>query len=118
MTTDRSKEKLRARGTPRLLWLLFALWVIAFAGSFIAFALIEPTGSSFTRGANRVGAFLGWQAVAIGLAVVLWWRTRQPILATGTRWLMRLPILIALGLLAAFLIFIGWGVWAGGSGVL
>lgn len=105
-------------GTPRLLWLLFALWLLAFTGSFIAFALIEPTGSSFTRGANRVGAFLGWQATAIGFAVMLWWRARQLILATGTQWLMRLPILIALALLAAFLTFVGWGVWAGGSGVL
>jgi hypothetical protein len=105
-------------GTPRLLWLLFALWAAAFVGAFIAYAVIEPTGSSFTRGANRVGAFLGWQATAIGFAVVLWWRARQLILATSTRWLMRMPILIALGLLAAFLIFIAWGVWAGGSGVL
>lgn len=105
-------------GTPRLLWLLLALWAAAFAGSFIAFALIEPTGSSFTRGANRVGAFLGWQAAAIGFAAVLWWRARQLILAAGPQWLMRLPILIALGLLAAFLIFVAWGVWAGGSGVL
>lgn len=105
-------------GTPRLLWLLFALWLLAFTGSFIAFALIEPTGSSFTRGMNRASAFLGWQAAAIGLAVVLWWRARRVSLATGTQWLMRLPILIALGLLTGFLIFVGWGVWAGGSGIL
>ncbi|MEO0384382.1 MAG: hypothetical protein AAF234_12620 [Pseudomonadota bacterium] len=105
-------------GTPRLLWLLFALWAIAFAGSFIAYAMIEPTGSSFTRGMNRASAFLGWQAAAIGFAVVLWWRARRLILARGTRWLMRMPILIALGLLAAFFIFVAWGVWAGGSGVL
>jgi len=105
-------------GTPRLLWLLLALWAAAFAGSFIAYTVIEPTGTSFTRGANRVGAFLGWQATAIGFAVVLWWRARQLILATGTQWLMRMPILIALGLLVAFLIFFAWGVWAGGSGVV
>lgn len=118
MATSQDKDQSSSRTTSQLLWLLFVVWVIAFAGSFVAYAPIEPTGSSFTRGTNRAGAFLCWQAVAIGFAVVLWWRARQAPLATGTRWLMRVPILIAVSILSAFLIFVGWGVWAGGSGAL
>jgi hypothetical protein len=93
---------------PRSLWVLLALWLAAFAGSFIAFALIEPTGSSFTRGMNRVGAFFGWQAAAISLAVVLWWRARQLPLEKGPHWLARVPILLAALLVGAIVVLIGW----------
>jgi hypothetical protein len=93
---------------PRTLWLLLALWLAAFVGSFIAFAVIEPTGSSFTRGMNRAGAFFGWQAAAIGLAVVLWWRARQLALNTLLWWTVRLPIALAALLIAAVLMLFGW----------
>ncbi|MFN3227103.1 MAG: hypothetical protein ACE360_12740 [Hyphomicrobiales bacterium] len=93
---------------PRTLWFLLALWLAAFIGSFIAFALIDPTGASFTRGMNRVGAFFGWQAAAIGLAVVLWWRARQLTLNKGLWWLVRVPIVLAALLVGAVLMFFGW----------
>jgi hypothetical protein len=101
---------------PRILWLLFGLWAIAFCGSFLAFALMEPTGSGFTRGLNRASAFLGWQAAAIGFAMVLWLRARQIRLWPPIGWLMRLPIILALLLLAAFVAFVGWGIMAGRGG--
>ena len=41
--------------TPRiLLFLAFALWAAAFAGSFAALFLVQATGDGFTRGLNRV----------------------------------------------------------------
>lgn len=93
---------------PRTLWFLLGLWLAAFMGSFIAFALIEPTGSSFTRGMNRVGAFFGWQAAALGLAVVLWWRARQLTLSKGLWWMVRVPIALAALLIGAILMLFGW----------
>ena len=50
---------------------LFALWVFAFAYAFYALATLEPTGDGFTRGANRITTYLGWQGVAgmAGLAI-------------------------------------------------
>ncbi len=93
---------------PRVLWLVLACWLLAFVGSFIAFAVIEPTGSSFTRGMNRAGAFFGWQAAAFGLAVVLWWRARQLTLEPSLRWLVRVPILLAALLVGAFVVLLGW----------
>ena len=50
--------------------LLLALWAIAFCGSFVAAYLTKPDDFGFTRGMNRMGAFLAWQAVALVLAVI------------------------------------------------
>jgi len=41
--------------------------------------LVEPTGSGFTRGLNRVAAFLTWQSVAFVAAMVLAWITRRAV---------------------------------------
>ena len=55
-----------------LVWTLSAAWLALFIAGFVAFQLTEPTGDSFTRGMNRMGAFLGYQATAALVALVSW----------------------------------------------
>lgn len=87
----------------RLVWVLLAIWVAAYAASFWSLFFAVPTGDGFTRGLNRVSGFLGWQALA-GLAAIGLWAVglshpkRQP-----GRWLYRVPILLA-ALLILFLV--------------
>lgn len=66
----------------RLFWVIFLLWLVAYLGSVMGFALTEPTGDGFTRGLNKLAQFAVWQTVAavIGLIAlfagrgVSWWR--------------------------------------------
>lgn len=58
----------------RLVWILLAVWTVAFAWSIAACALTPAEGDGFTRGLNRLMAFFGWQVVAAaagGLAFIL-----------------------------------------------
>ena len=48
----------------RLVWILLAVWTVAFAWSLAAAALTPAEGDGFTRGLNRLIAFFGWQVVA------------------------------------------------------
>lgn len=48
-----------------LIPLIAAIWVILVAWGFAAYATLEPSGSGFTRGSNRISAFLGWQFAAL-----------------------------------------------------
>lgn len=84
-----------------LVWGLAALWLAAWAGSFFAFQITDPTGDGFTRGLNRLMAFLGWQLAAGFLGGLLWIVGREvPQTALG-RWLLRAPALLALLLFGA-----------------
>ena len=94
----------------RRLWLMIlgAAWALAWAGSFVAFWAVEPTGEGFVRGMNRVMAFLGWQGVAGMLALALWgvargWPKRSPV----RRW-SAVPLGLALLLVAGILGVILW----------
>ncbi len=56
----------------RMVGLVSGIWAIVFFGSFLWVRLIQPTGDGFTRGLNRVSALMGWQALAVLLAIVAW----------------------------------------------
>jgi hypothetical protein len=58
--------------TQRVFWIGLILWALAFAASFIVTGMTDPTGDGFTRGLNRVTTFLGWQAAAGLIGIVLW----------------------------------------------
>lgn len=45
----------------RLIKVFFVLWLVCFAVSFSLPFLLEAKGDGFTRGLNRLGAFMGWQ---------------------------------------------------------
>jgi len=63
----------------RSLPLLAAVWALLVAISFLTLALLPADGDGFTRGLNRVMAFLGWELAALLVAIVtaiLAWRVR------------------------------------------
>jgi hypothetical protein len=71
-----------------------ALWAVLYAASLIAPFVLEATGDGFTRGINRVVAFLQLQIAALVPALVLWaFGTHLP---RGPRWASRVPALLAL----------------------
>jgi hypothetical protein len=53
----------------RTVLVLAAVWAVLFAASFGAMWLIDPVGDGFTRGLNRVTAFLGWQTAALAVSL-------------------------------------------------
>ena len=94
----------------RALWMMVlgAAWVFAWAGSFSVFAFVEPEGMGFTRGMNRIMAFLGWQGVAGILAFA--------VLGAGRSWPARHPVrrasLIPVGLAGLLAILLaGLAIW-------
>ena len=46
------------------------LWLALFVLSFVTYSTVEPTGDGFTRGMDRAGAVLAWQAGAMVAALL------------------------------------------------
>jgi len=78
-----------------------AIWAIAFFGAFVMWQLEAPTGSSFTRGMNRVFTFIGWQGVAIIFAIIAWYMGRAVPAGSVLRRASKAP------LIAQFLLMLG-----------
>ena len=102
MTEEEPKE-------PRLLLtVLAAVWLMAFVYSFASFLIVEPEGSGFTRGLNRVKVFLGWQGIAGVAGIAIFgvsraWPRESPIRQAGM-----VPVGLALLLVLGILGVIGW----------
>lgn len=80
--------------------LIVAVWVGLFLLSFVLMFTLAPTGDGFTRGLNRISAFLAWQSIAFVVAIVLL------IVGRGLqqenkliRWLSRIPVIIQCAML-------------------
>lgn len=71
---------------------LIAAWALAWAVSLHALWSLPPSGDGFTRGLNRAGAFLGWQAIAGLLALGAFGLGRAWPRGTAVRRLSRLPL--------------------------
>lgn len=94
---------------PRLLLVcVLSIWMLCCAGSFAAFTLTEASGDGFTRGINRVSAFLGWQAIAGCLGVWVFSLGRQWPHGSAIRRLTLGPLILALALLAALAGVVLW----------
>jgi hypothetical protein len=61
----------------QIIYAIGAVWLVLFLISFATLQLVEPTGSGFARGLNRIAAFLTWQGSALVAAMVLAWLTRR-----------------------------------------
>lgn len=96
-----------------LLTALFAIWVLAYGYSFVAFATTEPDGDGFTRGTNRIAQFLGWQGMAGLLAIAVFGVSRAWPQGSGVRRLATAPLLLALLLVAVIAGVIVWARFAG-----
>jgi hypothetical protein len=90
-----------------LTYAIVAFWTALFVLSFVVAFLLEPTGDGFTRGLNRISAFLVWQGIAVAVAVPAWLTGRGGV-GSGTRWLSRMPaivhsliVLLVIGLILA-----------------
>ncbi len=92
----------------RLAWGLLIVWAGVYVASFIIPFSYEATGDGFTRGLNRVGAFFGWQTAAGLLAVWLWPLSRHLGADKATRWLGRVPVILAATLVILCVAAILW----------
>lgn len=53
-----------------VVWACAIIWVAFAVQGVFAYLTLEPTGSGFTRGSNRIAAFLRWEGLALGAALV------------------------------------------------
>jgi hypothetical protein len=86
---------------------LLALWLAAFVAALAVRFVVEPTGDGFTRGLNRLGWTVGFQTLALILA--LWAFSAARLLPRGEtlrRWSWGPLILAALFVLAALAPFV------------
>ena len=97
----------------QLVALLLAAWAGLYIWSFIGFSVTEPTGDGFTRGMNRVSVFLLWQFVAGIVAVPVYMVGRAQARGSALRWASRLPLALAIALIAAIAALIVWARTAG-----
>jgi hypothetical protein len=100
------------RGAAIALIATWIFWATAWAASFVIPMNTPPQGDGFTRGSNRIEIFLALQALAAILAIDIY--ALRPKAGNDSdrpdRWLRRLgliPILLAGGLIAMLLLFIG-----------
>jgi hypothetical protein len=61
----------------QIIYGLGGVWLVLFVVSFAMLQSVEPSGSGFTRGLNRIATFLTWQSAAFAAAMVLAWLTRR-----------------------------------------
>ena len=111
---DRGSSNNDPGDRPKLLVvLLVSVWALVWGGSFLAFALAEPTGEGFVKGLNRVGLFLGWQAVAALLAIGAWGVSRRWPKGSAVRRLAALPFFLAMALVVGLIVLVVWARFAG-----
>ncbi len=100
------------RIAPLLLLLGVVIWGALVLQGFSLYFSLEPTDSGFTRGLNRVKAFLQWQVYALIAAVVTSMIGRHLGAKGGLRIVSRIPLWISGGFLALLVVtFIGLIVW-------
>ncbi len=94
---------------PRFLLTVFAaLWVMTYVYSFVAFAITAPDDIGFTRGLNRIRAFLGWQGIAGILAICVFGCARSWPKGSAVRRNSAVPLMLAGLLIFGILGVIGW----------
>lgn len=96
-----------------LVWFCLLVWIAFVAKGFLAYISLEPTDSGFTRGLNRVGAFLRWEAYALAAAALAFVAGRGSNAQGVTRLVSRWPLWISGGFFAVLTIaFFGAITWA------
>lgn len=86
---------------------LLLLWFAIMVGSFLAFQWTVETGDGFTRGLNRVMAFVGWQFAGLIIALICLFLRARVEWGRPLRWIALVPALVAgtqvLGFVAMYL---------------
>ena len=90
-----------------LIWACAAIWVALVLQGFVAYMTLEPTGSGFTRGSNRIAAFMRWELAALATALVGYIAHRAVKFDDITKHAARMPILLSAGFfLLVLLLFV------------
>lgn len=91
-----------------IVWTCAILWAAFVAQGFFAYMTLEGTGSGFTRGFNRLAAFLQWEAAALAAAVVGYLVGRGAPKGNISRFAARWPLYLSGGFfLALIVLYIG-----------
>ena len=85
--------------------LLSGIWAALYAASVLVPYFTAPTDFGFTRGMNRLTAFVQYQLGA-GVVGVFIWAMGQRLRHRWQRWLARVPGLLAIGLVVLVLVAI------------
>ncbi len=96
-----------------LMWVCVIVWGVLVVEGILTYLSLEPTGSSFTRGSNRITAFLRWEAYALAAALAAFIFGRMGQSSGVTRLASRAPLWISGGFsLLLILGLVGLLVWA------
>lgn len=96
-----------------LVWVCLLVWIALVAKGFLAYITLEPTDSGFTRGFNRVSAFLRWEAYALAAAFLAFVAGRSSNVQGVARFVSRGPLWISGGFFAVLaILFLGAIAWA------
>lgn len=96
------------------LHVLLALWVIAYAASFVFYLVTAPSDFGFTRGLNRVMGFLGWQVLAGFVSVFIWVKGRRLTPGSVIRRITWLPLILFVVPFLALIAALTWAVATSG----
>lgn len=91
---------------------LAAVWLLLFVVSFVALRLTESDGT-LAADLNRVVAFLTWQGIALVVAAVGAFATRQAVVrgAANVKLVGYLPLALSVFLVASFVAIMGFRVF-------
>jgi hypothetical protein len=96
-----------------IVYALGGVWLALFILSFIMLQVVGASGDGFTRGLNRIAAFLSWQGAALVVAMILEWVTRravergiQKVKLAGY-----LPLAASVFLVASFILIVAYRVF-------
>ena len=96
-----------------LVWILFLAWLALVVQGVHAYLSLEAAGSGFTRGSNRIGAFLRWESYALVISVIAMMIGNRVSAHGMARLASRLPFWVSAGFFALLVIgFIGLILWA------
>lgn len=87
-----------------LIWLALIAWAALVAKGVLAYMTLEPEGSGFTRGSNRIAEFLRWQGLALAAAFVGSVSGRIASATGITRFASRIPFWLSGGFFALLVI--------------
>ena len=94
---------------PKTAPFIFVVWIMVFLLAFIAPRFMAAEGDGFTRGLNRVGAFLLWQLgaafISINLAIIAQVKMKD---SRFMKWLYTSPLLLHLFLVILVLGFVAY----------
>ena len=89
-------------------YVLFAVWLLLFVGSFVAYLVTAPDDMGFTKGLNRITAFLGWQFAAGFAGLITWMQAHVFERGSIGRWVGRAPAILAGLLFGAIASVVVW----------